>query len=223
MRSRPLVVLVPVLARPHRVAPVLRSALKATPEARVLFIASPGDEAELAALEAASAEWIEVEGNYARKVNAGIEATTEDYLFTGADDLEFRAGWYEEAQGVARSSCAAVVGTNDLCNPRVISGDHATHFLVARWYVERYGTVDEAGKLLHEGYPHEYVDNELIETAQARGLYAHAPDAIVEHLHPMAGKAPSDELYAAAPARMREGRRVYARRRHLWKALGRGE
>ena len=220
MRPGPLVIIVPVLRRPHRVEPLIRSIKAATAaEHRIAFVASPGDEAELYALELAGQTALVIEGNYAEKINAAIEASDEPLIFTGADDLAFHPGWLEAALERAPETGAEVIGTQDRCNPRVIAGLHATHFLVSRSYVEEHGTIDQPGKLLHEGYPHEFVDDELLETAQARGLYAFADRSVVEHLHPLAGKAPIDELYAAAPVRLKAGRRIYRRRRHLWQAL----
>jgi hypothetical protein len=111
---------------------------------------------------------------------------------------------------------AEVVGTQDLCNPRVIEGEHATHFLVSRYYYEAWGTLDERPAIFHEGYPHEYVDDELIGTAKMRDAYAFADDSIVEHLHPLVGKAPSDALYEASASRMKQGRALFIKRRKLW-------
>jgi hypothetical protein len=210
-----LAVLVPVLRRPHRVRPLLDSlAASMTVPYRALFIASPDDREEHAAIREAGADFIVVDGNYAMKINAGVGATDEPYLLFAADDLHFHPGWYEVARACLRGGIA-VVGTNDLCNAKTATGELATHPFVARWYQE-VGTVDEPGKMLHEGYPHEYVDREFTETAQHRGVFAHAPDSIVEHLHPLAGKAPMDDLYAATRRRMRQGYRVYRQRCHMW-------
>jgi hypothetical protein len=209
-----LVILVPVLDRPHRVSPLLASIRAATPSARVLFICDPDDHAEQSAVREHALEPLIVDGNYARKINAGSRATTEPLIFLGADDLHFHPGWFEAAT-THLTDGIGVVGTNDLCNRRVIRGDHSTHSLVTRDYLKR-GTIDEPDKLLHEAYPHEYVDDEFVQTAQTRSAYAHAHDAIVEHLHPMAGKAPMDHLYAAQRQRMRRGRRIYLARRPLW-------
>ena len=210
----------PVLRRPHRAAPLLRSIARATPFAHVVFIANPYDVPEHEAIIAARRNVAELEvtmmcdaGNYAHKINAAVRATTESLLFLGADDLEFHPGWFEAA--VAYLDRAGVVGTNDLCNRRVMRGEHATHSLLTRDYANR-GTVDDESVVLHPGYAHEFVDDEFVATARARGEFAFAADAVVEHLHPMVGKAPMDELYAAQGARMVQGRRLFAKRRHLW-------
>lgn len=215
-----LAFLVPVLARPHRVAPLLDAIEATTPGARVLFLADDYDRPEHEAIErelgrtGVQAELDTSGGNYATKINSGVELTDEPYVFTGADDLRPHAGWLEAALAKLADGIG-VVGTNDLCNPRVIAGEHATHFLMTREYAGR-PCIDGSRGPLFEGYPHEYVDNELIETAKHRGAYAHSDEAIVEHLHPMAGKAPMDDLYAASGKRMREGLRVYQARQHLW-------
>jgi hypothetical protein len=215
-QTRPLAVLVPVLARPQNVEKVTRSVWQTTPAGTtLLFIASPGDEAELAELERVGVEYVVYEGNYAAKINEGASMTTEPYIFTGADDLRFHPGWYEAALAKMTDG-VEVVGTQDLCNPRVIQGKHATHFLVSRFYYEQWGTLDERPAIFHEGYPHEYVDDELIGTAKMRDAYAFANDSVVEHLHPLAGKAPTDPLYEASAARMKAGRALFRKRRRLW-------
>lgn len=209
-------ILIPVLNRPHRVAPLLDSIRAATPQPhRVLFLTDPFDTDEIAEIEACGAWHERTGGNYARKINAGIDLTDEPLIFTGADDLNFHPGWFDAAKQCLTPGIG-VVGTQDLCNARVKRGEHSTHSLVTREYVDRCGTIDEVGKLLHEGYPHEFVDDELIETAKSRGAFAFAHESVVEHLHPLAGKAPMDDLYAAQRVRMKQGRRIFNRRRALW-------
>lgn len=213
-----LAILVPMLGRPHRVEPLLASIRAATPDARVLFLTSPDDTEVHDAIDRAGMERLDVprfrKGDYARKINHGYRHTTEPLLFTAADDLHFHPGWFEIATRKLGPQIG-VVGTNDLCNSRTRWG-HSTHSLVTRDYADRFGTIDEPGKILHEGYPHEYVDDELVGTAKKRRAYIHASRAIVEHLHPMASKAPMDEQYRKQGARMRAGRALYERRSRLW-------
>jgi hypothetical protein len=216
-----VVIVVPVLRRPHRVAPLLQSIEAGTPEPhRVVFVASPDDHAEQSAITAAGASMLVLDepprcGDYARKINHAYRSTDEAMLFLGADDLHFHRGWLPAATARIRDG-AGVVGTNDLGNSRVLRGEHATHSLVTRAYADAFGTIDETGKLLHEGYEHEYVDDELVGTAKRRGAWAFAPDSVVEHLHPHWGKAPTDALYDAQAERMRASRRLFERRRRLW-------
>lgn len=216
--GRELAILVPVLKRPHRARPLAESIRAATPDADIIWVPEPlvDDSEEHAAIVKADAPAIRLatRGNYAQKINAAVEYTDHPYVFLGADDLHFHPGWFEAAKARI-SDTVGVVGTNDLCNRRVIAGQHSTHSLVARWYCEL-GTIDEPGKLLHEGYEHEFVDDEFVETAKKRGAFVSETTAVVEHLHPMAGKAPMDELYSQQRRRMRSGRRVFHGRRPLW-------
>lgn len=216
--SADVAILVPLLQRPWRVAPLLESIAAATDNYEVVLACTPGDTATIAAVEAAGHEPLLVakqpRGDYARKIQAGIDATTTPFVFTAADDLRFHPGWFQAARAVM-SDTVGVVGTNDLCNARVMRGEHGTHFLIARWYCDL-GTIDGDPHLFHHGYVHEFVDDELVGTAKKRGAWGFAPDAVVEHLHPMAGKAPLDDLYAAQRARMGRSKALYLRRRRLW-------
>lgn len=216
-------IVVPVLRRPHRVEPLFASIVEATPEPhRVLFVGTEGDTAQLDAVRSVGAD-LEVlppnpVGDYARKINRALAISDEPYLFTGADDLRFHPGWLTAALRPMADPRIGIVGTQDLApTERARTGQHATHFLVRRTYALERGTIDERGKIFHEGYPHEYVDDELVGTARKRGAWAFAGDAVVEHLHPHWGKADTDALYDAQAERMAAGRKIYRRRRWLWR------
>ena len=214
-------IIVPVLNRPHRVAPLVESITANTPERhRVVFVCTPGDRNETEEVAGSGCDWFVMpcandRGDYAKKINAAYSRSTEPFLFLAADDLAFHPGWLAAALAKMTEG-VCVVGTNDLGSARVMAGEHSTHSLVRRSYADNPGTIDEQGKVLHEGYWHEYVDDEFVKTAIARGVFAHAMDSVVEHLHPCWGKAPLDDLYAMQRMRMKHGRRVFWRREHLW-------
>jgi hypothetical protein len=210
-----LSILIPCCKRPHRIKPVLESALNAVPDAQVFFLCDPDDEEDIeAVLSHPEADFLAPGGRYSEKINLAVGLTKAPLLFFGATDLEFHEGWFEAAKEKLTEGIG-VVASNDLCNPRVMRGELATHPLVTREYT-KLGTIDEPDKVLHEGYEHEYVDREFSETAQHRNAFAYAPEAIVEHLHPLVGKAPNDELYDRIWDRMWSGRRIYARRMNKW-------
>lgn len=222
-----VVVLVPVLSRPHRVRPFLDSLEAATPEPHeTIFLATSTDRPMIAEIERVAGELDNVRlevlapnrvGDYAKKIHHGIRCSSAPHIFTGADDLHFHPEWYPRAAALFADPRVGVVGTQDLApTERARTGEHATHFLVRRSYVEEFGTIDQPGRLFHEGYPHEFVDDELVGTAKHRGAWAFAGSSVVEHLHPSWGKAPSDPLYRRQRARMSAGARTLARRRPLW-------
>ncbi len=212
-------VIVPMLGRPHTIGPLVDSIISTTPSARIVFGCSPADMVVIDRLDQLGLEHFTVpgpnRGDYARKINTGFRLTSEPLIFTGACDLRFHAGWFDAAIAELAPGIG-VVGTNDLGSRRVMAGLHATHSLVARDYVERFGTIDQPGLVMHEGYLHEFVDDELVQTAMSRNAWAFAADSHVEHLHPAWGKADSDDLYDQTPFRMRMGRKLYRQRQQLW-------
>lgn len=216
-----LVIIVPMLRRAHRVVPLIESVTEATPcDHRILFVATGGDDAVIDAVTKTGCEPLVIPansvGDYAIKINHGYRNSSEPFIFLGADDLHFHPGWFEAAVRHFTDPDIGVVGTQDLCNSRVKAGVHATHSLVRRTYVDRFGTIDERNKILHESYPHEYVDDEFVETAKSRGAFRFEHDSVVEHLHPLVGKAPSDEMYDANRLRMRRGAPIFRRRSRMW-------
>lgn len=209
------VVVVPMLGRAAQVGRLADSLAASTDRARLLFACTEGDDDVLAAV--AGFDHLVMKprerGDYAHKINTAVTSAAEPLIFTGAIDLAFRPGWLEACE-VRMSDRVRVVGTNDLTNPRTANG-HSTHTLVARDYA-RSGLIDGRPGLLCEDYIHEYVDDEMVGTARKRRAYAHAADAVVEHLHPMAGKAAWDDTYRGMRRRMRSDRRLFNQRRALW-------
>jgi hypothetical protein len=229
MTGPAILIAVPVLRRPHRVVPLLQSIRSATSEPyRVVFIGNAGDDGELDTVRAAGADllvqpyahdpadWRTRPGEWARKLNRAYRESDEPLIFCGADDLHFHPGWADAVRRCAERPGVGVIGTNDLTNPGVMAGEFSTHPVVVRSYADEFGTIDEPGVMLHEGYPHEWVDRELAETAKARGAWAFAAGAHVEHLHATVGKAPMDPLYSQQRRRMVAGKLLFDQRRLLW-------
>lgn len=211
-----LVILVPMLGRPYHVAPLVES-IEATCDAHIMFMCSPDDTDVLAEVDRFDHLIVDGPhpGDYARKINIGFNATTEPLVFLGASDIRFHPGWFEAATAELAPG-VGVVGTNDLVSPRVMRGEHATHSLVTRAYVDGFGTVDEPGKVLHEGYVHEFVDDELVCTAKHRGAWAFAANAAVEHLHPYFDNGEWDDTYRKMGDRIAQSAAHYKQRQTLW-------
>lgn len=207
-------ILVPVLDRPHRVAPLVHSIRATTPgRYEIVFVTDSHDQATRDAITAAGGcTVLSSGGSYARKINDAIRATTSPYVFLGADDLVFLPGWFDEAYAVMSSEGVGVVGVNDLIER---DREHATHFLMSREYAQT-PTIDSQPGPLFEGYHHWFVDDELIATAKRRDAYAYAPDAQVQHQHPMNGLAVDDDTYRRGRERARVDRRTFRRRSRLW-------
>ena len=212
-----LLILVPMLGRAHTIGPLLESVRKSTPGAHVLWLCTDGDDEVLAELQGRAADLMtfrpRASGDYAHKINSGVRATCDPLILMGACDIAPQPGWFEAATAKL-SAVVQVVGTNDGGNPRTSKG-HSTHTLMTREYAGRPTINGEPGPL-YEGYSHEYVDDELVGTARQRGVYAHAADAVITHLHPMWGKADWDDSYRAQQERMRASAGRFRARRVLW-------
>lgn len=218
-------VLLPVLGRPHRVVPLLASlfASERDLDLRPLFLVSPNDAKELDEVMASGCDYKVVEwhpgaGDFARKTNLGFAITSEEWVFLGADDLDFKSEWATSAITIGRLVGAGVIGTQDLGNPKVQRGLHSTHPLVHRPYIEEYGgTFDGTPGIVYcEEYDHQCVDNELVEVATRRGKFAFAQGSVVEHLHPFWHKGKMDGTYRKALAKGKPDIRRFRERQALW-------
>lgn len=196
-------VIVPVMGRPDNAVPFMTSLRASTGLATVTVVWS-GDDGETAKawIDAGADNVFEADGqSFAHKVNHAYGHTDEPWVFLVGDDVRFHAGWLDHAQHVGKTWDASVVGTNDLGNPKVLAGEHATHMLIRRKYVEEFGASwDGPGVVCHEGYRHWYVDNEIVTAAKQRGVWSMALGSLVEHLHPLFGKGTDDEVYRLGQA-----------------------
>jgi hypothetical protein len=200
-------VLVPVLGRPEHAEPFMRSLRASTGLARAYAILGPEETAE--AYQAVEAAWKQAGANilhsedglpaaitFAEKVNAGYRQTSEPWLLLVGSDVRFHPGWWDHALAAAEGDRFSVIGTNDLGNPRVMAGEHATHPVVRRSYVDKVGASwDGPGIVAHEGFRHWFVDDEIVTAAKQRGVWTPALASRVEHLHPFFGKGEHDDVY----------------------------
>ena len=213
----PVAVLIPTVGRPNRIAAVTENVLDSTDHANVYFICEADDQPTIDAVaDTLGANLIinQRTRNYAGAINTGLHETDEPYLFAGADDLVFQPGWFETAVA-AMTDEIKVVGTNDLYNPEVLSGSHATHYLVDRWYANT-GCVTAPGMMLCELYEHNYCDTEFIQTAMSRGRFAPCMESVVEHRHWAWGKATMDQTYEKGARTVAVDHARFMSRRHLW-------
>ena len=196
---------VPVLGRPEQARPFMESLRASTGLASVYAIA--GDDDDLAAWRDAGAVGIRFPGTFARKVNHafGKYGSSPWVLLVGSDVI-FRPGWFDRALRAAGDRFH-LVGTNDLSD---LVRDLAVHPLIRRSWIEEHGASwDGPGTVAHEGYGHNFVDNEWTAVARQAGVLTYAPDAVVEHMHPIFGKADEDDTY-------RKGYRTYDADKALW-------
>jgi glycosyltransferase involved in cell wall biosynthesis len=187
-------VIVPtVKARLHNIQPLAESLIATTGLARLLFVV---DDQEHAEQVMEFGETTVRSGSFARKINHAYPLTRAPWVQVVGDDCRFQPGWLDHQQLTAKLYKAKVVGSNDLANPRVLRGEHATHWMVSREYIDEVGASwDGPGVFAHEGYRHWFVDDEIVLAAKQRGVFQSALGARIEHLHPITGRVETDKVY----------------------------
>ena len=213
-------VIIPALHRPQNVKPLMESLRASTGVARAIWVTDLNDDEEHEAIHGCG--WghnIVHSGTFAEKVNMAYEVVIDlptpisPWILLAGDDVRFHPGWLDKALEVANRWDADVVGTNDLLNPRVMRGEHATHMLIRRSYIDEIGSSwDGPGIVCHEGYHHWYVDDEIVMAAKLRGRFQAALGSHVQHLHPMGGNVPDDEVYAKGRQYIDADKALFTRR-----------
>lgn len=195
-------ILVPVLSRPHNVAPLVESIKATTTVAHsIVFLCSLGDDEQIAACREHDVRievvpWGAGRSDYPRKMNYGYACTNREFILMGADDLTFLDSWDTRALEIAHATGVGVVGTNDLANRQVMKGFFSTHALVRRSYIrERGAALEGPGILVSESYDHNYCDRELCALAMSRNEWAFAQKSQIKHRHPVWRTERDDATY----------------------------
>ena len=213
--DEPVAVIVPVMGRPGNAAPFMKSLRASTGLATAYAIADANDYETREAWLTAGAQVITSNRGYtfAQKANCGYQNTTEPYLFLVGDDVNFWSGWYDHALYVMNRERCGVVGTNDLGNSAVMAGQHATHPLIRRTYVDEQGASWDGPKVLVcEKFLHNFCDNEWTWVARQRGLFGFALGSYVEHMHPLWGRGKMDDTYKRGKASFDADSRTWQKR-----------
>ena len=186
------VVVPTVKERYEHLEPLYRSLKASTGLARCWFIVDDDETTErVETLEAMGAVVIRESGSFPHKLNVWWDSRQDltdepEWVQVTGDDCRFHPNWFNQAMFIADKYGAKVIATNDLANPRVTRGEHATHPLINRGYIETEGSSwGGPGVFCHEGYSHNFVDDEIVTVAKQRGVFQAALGSIVEHLHPI--------------------------------------
>jgi glycosyltransferase involved in cell wall biosynthesis len=222
-----ILIVVPVLNRPQNAEKVAASLHAATTlPYRLVFVCSPGDTEQIAAVDATGSDYIVTpwkpgHADFARKVNLAYRLTDEPWIFQAADDVRFEAGWDEALMACHERTGALVIGTQDGGNPAVKRGQHSTHTLIARSYADDPGaSMDGTATVFSEAYGHQMCDVELVQVAMARKVWAFCDEARVIHEHPFWDRAVAqDDTYRRGLESTRLDQGVFARRGAMWKRI----
>lgn len=209
-------IIVPVLGRPWAAAPFMAS-LADEPRARVVAVCESADEASQTAWFGQCATVLFGEARtFAEKVNAAYAATSSEWLLLVGDDVRFTPGWLDACLAAADDT-GHVIGTNEPHSRRVRSGLHSCHPMIRRSYVDTVGASwDGPGVVCHEGYGHQFVDDEIVLAAKQRHAWRFAADAVLEHLHPVHGFGEDDATYRIGRRTAVADRRLFMERRERY-------
>jgi hypothetical protein len=150
---------------------------------------------------------------FANKVQLAYEYTEERWLLLVGDDVLFHPGWLEAARREINDGWQ-LVATNDMHNPFVLNGTHATHPIIDRRWIDYFGASwDGPGSIAHQGYWHAYVDAEWTARAHEDGTFVFAPDCKIEHLHPTWTGVRTDPTYILGMKHYQDDAALFERRR----------
>lgn len=214
-------ILVPTVKRAQAIIPFTDAVRQTTPLGayEIVFITDPGDKQTLGVISGPVAgrdtRMVEQGGSFPQKINAGAANSKAPFVLCCGDDVIFRAGWWE-ALDLHLAGDVGVIGTNDL-TPRTKDKNHATAQVVARSYIDDPGAAwREPGHVFHEGYHHNFADDELCRLAIFRGLFVFVEDCHLHHLHPIWGTKDWDEIYEKGQQHYDRDRDLYRKRRRAW-------
>jgi len=187
-------------ARPDKLVECVEQLIKATPQGVEIITVTDDPQEIPGTINYAK------RGNPVELWNYGASKASGDYFVLGADDLWFNDGWLEASvRGFDELGGHGLVGFNDL-SP--MAGKMATHYMISKGYA----CADWGGVMVIPAYKAQFIDNEATVRAVRDGRFYYAEDAIVEHRHPIWGKAEKDEIYERGDARYAYGERVFNER-----------
>jgi hypothetical protein len=205
-----LAVVVPTRGRPQNAARLARAFEETTASGALPVFVADKDDPELpgyrALLETGQIPRLMISDhpgggglciplNYAARRYADVY---ENVGFMGDDHLPRTHGWD-----------TLILGELDSLSPRIVYGNdllQGANLPTAVFMQSR--MIRTLGVMAPRTMRHLYLDNFWKELGERTGGLVYRPDVVIEHLHPVAGKAPMDERYAAvnAPAADRSDR-----------------
>lgn len=201
---------IPSLNRPHNLAKVLPRA-KRTGAAVYCVVDEDDIESQRVCADLEVRYWTDRAGWFCQRIQFLFDNTDEEWFFTGSDDVVYPADMFDGMFQAADPSWK-VISPNDGHNA------NGTNYLIERSYVQEHGGhYGTPGLVYHQGYRHNWSDDELAEVAASRGVFGRTMGVLVESQHPVWGNAPDDATYQRARAKWADDEALFRRRCHLWR------
>ena len=205
-------VIVPTINRAEMLEPLVENIHAATESEHLIYLVVEDDDTE--SIEASrSLDAVLVPGSFgscSTAINAGYRASTEPFVAIVNDDCIFHPGW-DTAALKYFSDTVHIVGMNDGY------GDTKCFPMVRRAYIEQHSGVFDKPNTIFHTYKSQGPDTEFAFYAMLRGVWANAPDAVVEHVNWRTGRAdPDHPNYLKARDTINEDLAEYNRRWPHW-------
>ncbi len=191
MQIKPNLILIPTRGRPQNAVEVLQAHKEFSCRSDLLFVVDTDDDALIDYRSAVGLEYIVEIENKTRgmgyPINAAAKKYANDYEFFTfiGDDHRFRTPDWDVALMRAIGSRPGLAYGNDL-----LQGERLPTAVMMSAAIVR-----SLGGMVPPKMKHLYLDNFWKQLGEDLGNLAYLPQVIIEHCHPIAGKAEWDEGY----------------------------
>lgn len=187
-----MAIIVPSRGRPDNIKALIES-MRKTITVDELWVVCDTDDPELPGYEALGIENLLIfdrtQKGMARPLNLAVRYilknhTIEHFAFLGDDHRPRTIYWDQDFRNVLDQGIGIVYG-NDLFQEENLPTAVGMHGTIVR----------ELNGMVPEGLLHLYLDNFWKQIGQDIGAFTYLPETIIEHMHPLAGKAEVDQGY----------------------------
>jgi len=187
-----MAIIVPSRGRPDNIKALIES-MRKTITSDQLWVVCDSDDQELAGYQALGIENLlifdRIQKGMARPLNLAVRYILknhriEHFAFLGDDHRPRTIYWDQDFRKVLDQGIGVVYG-NDLFQSENLPTAVGMHGTVVR----------ELDGMVPEGLLHLYLDNFWKQIGIDIGALTYLPETIIEHMHPLAGKAQVDQGY----------------------------
>ena len=187
-----MAIIVPSRGRPDNIKALIQS-MRKTITTDELWVVCDSDDPELPGYQALGIENLLIfdrtQKGMARPLNLAVRYilknhTIEHFAFLGDDHRPRTIYWDQDFRNVLDQGIGIVYG-NDLLQGENLPTAVGMHGTIVR----------ELNGMVPEGLLHLYLDNFWKQIGQDVGSLTYLPETIIEHMHPLAGKAEVDQGY----------------------------
>ena len=187
-----MAIIVPSRGRPDNIKALIQS-MRKTITSDQLWVVCDSDDQELAGYQALGIENLlifdRIQKGMARPLNLAVRYILKNYhiehfAFLGDDHRPRTIYWDQDFRNVLDQGIGVVYG-NDLFQSENLPTAVGMHGTIVR----------ELDGMVPEGLLHLYLDNFWKQIGIDIGALTYLPETIIEHMHPLAGKAQVDQGY----------------------------